>query len=106
MILASVPTYDASLFDWSKTTISEEASTLTATGGGARMRLYGALYDDAADCGLALRNPKTGGVTYWYLYDTHEDREGDVTHWTFKATHETTRKYPKLAAYTLLVWND
>jgi hypothetical protein len=66
------------------------------------------LYDDAADVGFALRNPKTGNVTRWSLAD--EVRTGgadnELLGWYFKPTPESLYKNPALAGYCMTLIND
>ena len=97
--------YDASKFDWTDPNPSEEASTL---GGPGPFRMS-PIYDDAADIGIVLVNPKTGAESVWYLAEkipmgSPEDNE--IGGWKFCPTPETLRKHPQLAGRTVTVWND
>lgn len=65
------------------------------------------LYDDAADVGIALINPRTGNVTRWFLSETLTDpREGETLGWVLKPTGESIRKQPELANYQFRIIND
>lgn len=65
------------------------------------------LYDDACDVGIALRNPRTGNVTRWFLKEEVRDpREGELLGWMMLPTTETIRKQPELAAYQWNIVND
>jgi len=64
------------------------------------------LYDDAVDVGIALRNPKTGNVTRWYLSNTDRDADYDVRCWEFKPTPESVRAYPRLVGWKVIIYND
>jgi len=64
------------------------------------------LYDDAADVGLALVNPRTGNVTRWYLSETVTIPDDGVCAWTLKPTPETLRKQPELQDYQFRILND
>lgn len=101
-MLLKTKVFPADRFDWDTVNPSCFASDLAALRDG----YFGPIYDDACDLGFVLVSPKTGNHTWWYVEDEHTDREGDVTHWTLKATPETVRKFPKLGAYTLTVFND
>jgi hypothetical protein len=84
---------------------SAEASDL---GFRAGQEPFGRLYDDACDVGITLDNLETGNRTHWYLpQDQPEvDGEGDIKCWVFKPTSETLRAHPKLAGWTVTVFND
>ncbi len=64
------------------------------------------LYDDAADEGIVLRSPRTGGETRWYHTETVKDRDDDVTEWVFKPCSESVSQVPGLAGLTLRILND
>ncbi len=65
------------------------------------------LYDDACDVGLALRNPRTGNVTRWFLITEMRDpRENEILGWSFGPAPETVRKHPELATYQFNLVND
>lgn len=102
-MLLKTKVHDASRFDWVEKSPGCFASDLAPLREGGP---FGRIYDDACDIGFCLVNPGTGGETWWYISETHKDGEGDITHWTLKAAPETVRKFPKLAAYTLTVFND
>lgn len=63
------------------------------------------LYDDAADEGIALLNPRTGSVTYWYVVAEVRE-EGDITMWVLQPTTESCRKHPSVQCYTMHILND
>lgn len=64
------------------------------------------LYDDAADVGLALINPRTGNVTRWSLLEEIRDQEHELLGWMLAPTPETVRKQPELKGYQLNIVND
>lgn len=66
------------------------------------------LYDDACDVGMALRNPRNGNVTRWYVAEgeTVMDADGAVSYWILRPTTETVRRQPSLEGYTLKIFND
>lgn len=65
------------------------------------------LYDDAADVGLALRNPRTGNVTRWHLADEIRcPREGELLGWYLKPCPESVRHNPVLEGYCIALIND
>lgn len=71
------------------------------------LRGFEPLYDDAADIGLALVNPRSGNVTRWHLAETvRHPAEGDILGWKLKATPEAVRKQPELAGYEFRIIND
>lgn len=71
-----------------------------------QLRSFERLYDDAADVGLSLRNPRTGNVTRWSLLSEVRDAEEEVLGWMLVPTPETIRKQPELADYQLNIVND
>jgi len=65
------------------------------------------LYDDACDVGIALRNPRSGNVTRWYLLEEIRDpRENELLGWMFAPTTESIHKQPELAGYQFNLVND
>jgi hypothetical protein len=72
------------------------------------LRDFERMYDDACDVGLAIRNPKTGNVTRWYVNETHRDEDRDITHWTLLPEVEAGHRIytPALASYKMIIWND
>ena len=62
------------------------------------------LYDDAADMGLALYNPKTGSITRWALVP-HLLRD-DNQFWTLHPCTESVLKYPAVAGWKMTIIND
>lgn len=77
-MLAANVILDASRFHWDTDMrlLSEEAGTC----GFSRCQR---LYDDAADVGIYIHNPKTGRTEAFYL-DKTDEIEGDVLAWRFK----------------------
>lgn len=72
-----------------------------------QLRSLERLYDDAADVGLALRNPRTGNVTRWALLtEVRDPRENELLGWMLAPTPETLRKQPELKDYQLNIIND
>ncbi len=72
-----------------------------------QLRALERLYDDAADVGLALRNPRTGNVTRWALLtEVRDPRENELLGWMLAPTPETLRKQPELKDYQLNIIND
>ena len=68
---------------------------------------FKALYDDAADVGIALRNVKTGKVTRWCLVtEIRCPREGELHGWYLAPTPESLRTNPVLADYSMTLIND
>ena len=70
------------------------------------VRGFQRLYSDAADVGLALRNPKTGNVTRWALSTEVRDNEGEVLGWYLIPTSESIRRQPVLEGYCISLIND
>jgi len=65
------------------------------------------LYDDAADVGLALRNPRTGNVTRWTLADEIRcPRENELHGWFLIPTPESLQANPVLEGYCMTLIND
>ena len=64
------------------------------------------LYDDACDTGIAVINPRTGSVTYWYYVAEVHNADGDLTHWILQPTNESCRKHPGVQCYTMHILND
>ena len=68
---------------------------------------FKALYDDAADVGIALRNVKTGNVTRWQVVQELRDpRENELFGWFLAPTPESVRTNPVLADYSMTLIND
>lgn len=88
--------------DQGKKSLVTEASMLCGVG----RSMFSQLYDDAMDAGLALRNPKTGTVTYWTLDDVIYDIEGDVSCWELKPVESQLATTPALAGYSMTIFND
>ena len=65
------------------------------------------LYDDAADVGIAVYNPRTSSTTYWHTTgEAVRDADGCVTHWVLQPTNESCRKHPGVQCYTMHIYND
>lgn len=65
------------------------------------------LYDDAADVGIALRNPKTGNITRWHMVtEIRDPREGELLGWYLAPTPESVRRNPVLQDYSMTLIND
>lgn len=64
------------------------------------------LYDDAADVGLALRNPLTGNVTRWALREELRDGEHELIALILVPTPETCSEQPWLKGYEMHILND
>lgn len=64
------------------------------------------LYDDACDVGVAVYNPDTHKVTYWYWEQDVKDHEGDLIVSIYKPTHETLRSHPQLTGWSVRIQND
>jgi hypothetical protein len=66
------------------------------------------IYDDAADCGIAIKGK--ADTTWWYLVEDSELNDPEyslgVSGWRFKPIDEHARKYPVIAGMTVLVFND
>jgi hypothetical protein len=83
--------------------VTAEASTLGLRPG----HVWQQLYDDACDVGIALYNPQTGSTTTWHLCESETVvRDGDLMWWVLRPTTETVWQVPKLAGYTLKIFND
>src|SRR4051812_3614743 len=91
---------EATKFTFHNRAFIAEASDLTGH------ELFRQIYDDAADVGFAIRNPKTGNVMRFHLAEEHKDREGDTTHWTFHPIPADLRKHPCLADLKVVIFND
>ena len=65
----------------------------------------GALYDDAADFGITLRNTDKGTVAHWYESDMLF-HNGEQIGWRYKPTNETLRKHPNLKGWEVHILND
>lgn len=72
-----------------------------------QLRRFECLYDDAADVGLALRNPHNGNVTRWSLLDEIRDpKENELLGWMLTPTPETVHAQPAVKGYQLNIIND
>lgn len=66
--------------------------------------MFGALYNDAADEGIVLTNPKTGQSVPFYLSKVDRN-EGDVFGWRFEVLPESVRKDKRLSGLKILIVN-
>jgi hypothetical protein len=66
------------------------------------------IYDDAADCGIAIKGMTA--TTWWYLVENGEFNDPDyslgVTAWRFKPIPEHVRKFPAIAGMEVVIIND
>jgi hypothetical protein len=86
---------------------SAHRSLLIAEASDMGFRSLERLYDDAADVGLALRNPRTGNVTRWALLtEVRDPRENELLGWMLVPTFETLNKQPELKGYQFNIVND
>ena len=63
------------------------------------------LHDDACDIGIAVYNPRTGSVTYWYTCGKVTE-QGELTAWILQPTNESCRRHPGVQCYTMHILND
>ncbi len=78
---------------------SSGAFVAEASDFGPNARIWGQLYNDAADIGLVLISAKSGARIAFYLDEERKDREGEITEWAFKAVDA---KVP----YRVVIFND
>lgn len=71
-----------------------------------RGQVFGPLYDDAADVGIALRNERERTVATFALSNEKRDDEGDVQMWVFEPTSESIQVHPSLKGWTVILFND
>jgi hypothetical protein len=64
------------------------------------------IYPDACDMGFEMVSHRTGQSVKWYLMTEMYNGDGDITAWSFNLTPESARKYPDLANWVVLVFND
>ena len=66
------------------------------------------IYNDACDVGMAIRNPKTGGITVWWRGADEVNPEEDSGEFIARyfPTVETLRKYPHLKDWKVEILND
>lgn len=66
------------------------------------------IYDDAADCGIAIQGKH--GASWWYLVEDGEFKNDDyslgVAAWRFKPIPEHAKKYPAIANMSVIIFND
>lgn len=83
-----VPTFDINSFSWKKQQdgtwhgVAELSTLGFRCGDKIDGRLYGPLYNDACDVGLAIDNPRTGKTKRFYLSRGGEDFDGEATEFT------------------------
>ena len=70
------------------------------------LNCFGQIYDDAADVGFALRNPKTGESAVFAFEKDNIDRDGDVISWVFRPVSEYVRRNAALRNVSVVVFND
>lgn len=58
------------------------------------------IYDDAADLGMGIYNPRTGQTTYWYMADIDEERV------LLYPTTESVRAHPGISGWRVVLFND
>ena len=63
------------------------------------------LYDDAADMGIAVYNPRTDSTTYWYVI-AEVTQHSELARWILRPTTESCRKHPGVQCYTMHILND
>jgi hypothetical protein len=85
-------------------TLATEASTLSYDETGAPQRMASELYDDAWDYGFAIQG--NAGIARFCQVKTHINEDNEATHWTFRPTPESLAAFPKLAGWTVIVFND
>src|SRR4051812_10651455 len=76
-----------------------EASTIGFRG-------FERIYPDDVIQGVALLNPKTGGVVRCHVANCKRDADGDVLVWILKVVPEDVRRYPGTQAMEVHIIND
>ena len=84
---------------------SAALSRLVAEASTLGVRNFEKLYNNAADVGLALINPRTGNVTRWYVAKVKRSGD-DIAGWVLKPTPESIRRQPELYDYQFELIND
>lgn len=91
-VLASVPKYDGSKFDWSTGVGVADASDF-------RSKLWSRLFPDACDVGFVVRSHRTGKELVFSESRTVFGREGETLGWEY----ESIGSGPKV---TIRIYND
>lgn len=94
-----------------KFTASRERRTMTAEmselSEGSARRVFGRVYDDAADEGFVIVNPVTCKEAVFAIHHQEFDkREGDLLWIDLAPTQRTLEKIPALRNWTVRVFND
>jgi hypothetical protein len=88
-------------------THNPKAKTLVAELSDIQVKGFQPLYDDAADVGFAIRNPKTGNVTRWAVSNEIRDNvENELLGFKLVPTPESVRAQPVMQGYTMTLLND
>ena len=88
-------------------THNPKAKTLVAELSDLMITKFFPLYDDAADVGFAIRNPKTGNVTRWAVSNEIRDNvENELLGYKLVPTPESVRAQPVMKGYTMTLLND
>lgn len=101
MKLQNIPTYSTALFSYRNKKFVAEASDLAP-----RDRLFGQIYDDACDIGLALKSQVTGRVMTFCQVDTLTDIEGEIQVWICRLCPEDARKSHEFKNLEVHILND
>ncbi|NBR07289.1 MAG: hypothetical protein EBT92_16205 [Planctomycetes bacterium] len=65
------------------------------------------IYDDAADVGFTICNPKSGRSILVTLFQELADYENNEVHgWEFTPSEHDVRLYPLLKNYKFVIFND
>jgi hypothetical protein len=84
-----------------------ESKRLVADISDIAVREFQKLYNDAADVGFALRNPKTGNVTRWQVAsEVRGPYDGELHGWYLVPTSESLRRNPQMEGYCITLVND
>lgn len=73
--LKTVPTHECNRFTWKNGTGTTCASDLM----GHRFGIESRIWDDAADVGFRVHNPKTGNTVLFAWSEDEYDADGDLT---------------------------
>ena len=105
MVICSVR-HDVTRFTWKDKVLgTAEVSDLYGENKEG-FKLYGRVYNDAADVGFILQNPKTGNEAVLFLTNVEKDFDGDIKWWTFLETLESMRKRLASVGLEVTVFND
>jgi hypothetical protein len=76
-----LPTFSLDQFTWDKKNrrLITEASTLCHFG-----NMFGQVWSDSCDLGLAIESHKTGDIFRFALDGEQADKEGEITSWMLK----------------------